>query len=90
MCQNKYAQSNRKDKQLKYSYGITEAQFDCLAEKQGHKCKICNEHVANLVVDHDHKTGKIRGLICHSCNKGLGFFKDNVNNLLNAIKYLTN
>ena len=41
-----------------------------------------------LVVDHCHKTGKIRGLICDSCNVGLGRFKDNIDNLKNAIKYL--
>lgn len=50
-------------------------------------CMICNSTL-NLVVDHDHKTKKIRGILCHHCNVGLGFFRDNEEFLSNAIKYL--
>lgn len=41
-----------------------------------------------LVVDHNHETGKIRGLLCDKCNRGLGYFKENIINLKEAIKYL--
>lgn len=53
------------------------------------KCLICNRKNVSLVIDHDHKTGKVRGLLCSPCNTGLGFFKDNKETLGNAISYLT-
>jgi len=50
-----------------------------------------NVHVGKLyalVMDHDHQTGKFRGMLCHHCNRGLGNFKDNIENLEKAILYL--
>jgi hypothetical protein len=41
-----------------------------------------------MVIDHDHKNNKIRGLLCAICNQALGLFKDNIKNLQEAIKYL--
>ena len=56
------------------------------------KCCTCKEDKNSLnrafVVDHCHKTNKVREFVCTSCNKGLGYFKDNVNSLQNAINYL--
>jgi len=65
------------------------------------KCDICggsefagsrnNRHlgkVYTLVMDHNHETGKFRGMLCNHCNRGLGNFKDNINNLQAAINYL--
>jgi DNA-directed RNA polymerase subunit RPC12/RpoP len=53
-------------------YGMTQAQYDELLKKQGHKCFVClrheNEFKTRLAVDHDHKTGEIRGLLCNYCN----------------------
>lgn len=57
-----------------------------LAEQNG-LCKICNRN-KELVVDHCPKTGKVRGLLCGKCNKGLGHFFDNKNYLKQAINYL--
>lgn len=53
-------------------------------------CDLCGEFkgIRKLCLDHNHQTGKVRGLICDSCNRGLGFFRDDVNKLNNAIRYL--
>jgi len=62
-----------------------------LLEQQEFSCAICGEkHTEGkkLQVDHCHSTGKIRGLLCHRCNKGLGFFRDSADSLNRAIDYL--
>ena len=69
--------------------------------KKQEKCDICggsdfagsrnNKHLGkiySLVMDHNHETGKFRGMLCNHCNRGLGNFKDNINNLQAAINYL--
>ena len=59
---------------------------------QDGRCAICERDVCEiprgLYIDHDHKTGKVRGLLCDRCNMSLGGFKDNVIILQNAINYL--
>lgn len=74
-------------------YGITLETYRALEQSQNHCCKICGKHKTDnrygiLDVDHDHKTGEIRGLLCNNCNRGLGSFKDSQTNLLKAIQYL--
>lgn len=77
-------------------YGISLDEYQALFDKQGGVCAICGKPetrmhkgvVARLSVDHDHKTGKVRGLLCQPCNHGLGGFKDNLDLLSNAIDYL--
>ena len=78
---------------LRYHYGITSEDYDKIFRTQCGKCAICARKLTghkwkNLCVDHDHKTGMIRGLLCHTCNRGLGLFNDSVNHLLTAVKYL--
>ena len=78
---------------LKRKYGITLEQYNELLSSQDGKCAICNEDEkcsrnSVLAVDHCHKTGEIRGLLCSHCNRGLGLFKDNSEILTKAIKYI--
>lgn len=53
-------------------------------------CEICQIQYSVLCVDHCHKSGKIRGVLCHHCNQALGLFKDDTTRLQNAINYLNN
>jgi hypothetical protein len=76
----------------KNKYGLTANQFIALNEAQGGLCKLCSAFPTgrrkHLSVDHDHKTGKVRGLLCNNCNHGLGHFHDNPEILKKAIAYL--
>jgi hypothetical protein len=82
------------DLQSKYGFGLRKLRE--MAEAQGHKCAICrqpetemrNGIVRHLSVDHDHATGKVRGLLCTACNTGIGKFKDDTDLLALAIAYL--
>ena len=67
---------------LRYRYGIDQEQYDAILEQQDHRCAICRTadlEVRNgqgeryaLHIDHDHETGRIRGLLCFRCNNGIG------------------
>lgn len=72
---------------LKENYNITLEQYDFLRIQQGQKCLICSREQA-LVVDHCHKFGHVRGLLCSNCNSGLGMFGDNISCLEMAAAYL--
>lgn len=73
------------------SHGLTLEDYNRESEKQKHVCAICGKkNKRYLCVDHDHKTGKFRGLLCDRCNQGLGSFQDNPNLLKSAIQYLSN
>ena len=79
---------------LKYGlrrFGLTLDDYDLLSIKQDYVCAICgniNSNGRRLSVDHDHKTEKVRGLLCLKCNSLLGFVKDDIKILKQAIKYL--
>ena len=80
---------------LRREYGITMEQFYELKRKQDGVCAICgrvapgtHENNKELHVDHDHRTGHIRGLLCHTCNKGLGLLGDTLEQLKKALTYL--
>jgi Recombination endonuclease VII. len=76
---------------LTKTFGITIEAFNAILEAQGGKCKICRRKVrkaARLYVDHDHKTGRVRGLLCPSCNMGIGCFQDNPKLLKAAQRYV--
>ena len=71
---------------------MTVDKFNNMYKEQQGCCYICGRHQDEfkfkLAVDHCHETGKIRGLLCHYCNKALGMFDDNVEILQSAILYL--
>lgn len=69
-------------------YGISPSTYNFLMETQKGKCMICRNDMIKPCVDHNHVTGKVRALLCPQCNSGLGFFKENIVSLENAIKYL--
>ena len=73
-------------------YNLTIEEYDKILREQKNTCKICGglNNGSVLYVDHNHKTGKIRGLLCRECNFSLGGFKDNSFILIKAIEYLKN
>lgn len=79
---------------LRFSYGITPEDYDQMFKSQRGKCAICRSSDTGqvgkrfLCVDHDHKTGKVRGLLCHRCNRGLGLLNDSLKNVETAVRYL--
>lgn len=87
---------SEKRKYLKKVYGISLDQYNEMWHAQGGVCAICgkpettkNQHsMRQLSVDHDHKTSKIRGLLCSNCNSMLGFVYDNPATLIEAARYL--
>ena len=71
-------------------YGLVQEDYDFMFYEQGGMCKLCGfkAKFRNLSVDHDHKTLKVRGLLCSECNLGLGKFKDDPAVLREAARYL--
>ncbi len=89
----KYRLENRerirfKNRLSRYSMLVSE--FEALWEKQRGACSICGMLFEddNYRIDHDHETGRVRGLLCASCNTAMGLFKDAPAVLLNAVRYL--
>lgn len=78
-----------KDRDLRRAYGINLEGFNAMSFAVDYKCEICGGRDGReLCVDHNHETGEVRGLLCSTCNTGLGHFKDSVEKLGNAIQYL--
>ena len=69
-------------------YGITVDEYDFLVQVQSKTCAICHDAPVKLVIDHCHKSGKVRQLLCRSCNAMLGMAGDSVEVLETAIAYL--
>jgi len=79
-------------KALLRSYSLTSKEYDELLKGQRGLCAICktppSPNRPHLSVDHDHSTGAVRGLLCNHCNSGLGFMRDSIWRLREAILYL--
>ena len=95
-----YCEQNKekiKERKLLNNFGLSLDEYNEIHEKQNGACAICGkpetlEHkkgkTKNLAVDHCHSTGKVRGLLCHFCNTGIGFLNDDITVLISAIEYL--
>ena len=70
--------------------GLTVEQCRTLLEQAQGACRICGEsrHESQMVIDHDHQTGRVRGVLCCKCNAGIGFFDESPEKMLLAIEYL--
>lgn len=89
---------------LKDKYGSSLGEVTHLLAMQGERCAICRRHwrhcqakkrsreqtmfLQHLYVDHDHESGRVRGLLCNNCNQGIGLFAEDVQRCVNAIRYL--
>lgn len=95
-CTEECAYEAKVDNYLRKTYDITYSEYKQMLEAQKNLCAVCltegwtmaDHHVLKLVVDHCHATGRVRGLLCHNCNRGLGLLKDSKESLIRAIKYL--
>jgi hypothetical protein len=88
-------QKSRFRARLKAKYRLTLDEYQSLIKRQGGLCAICGRRPpvkqgrhTGLVIDHDHKTGLVRGLLCQRCNYGLGVFRDDPALFLKVIDYL--
>ena len=79
--------AGKRRRQLAIRYGPTPEQYDEMFAAQNGQCLLCGKK-AKLIVDHDHETGRVRGLLCHPCNTELGAFGDDAEVLRRAADYL--
>ena len=96
-CSEACRQDSYTNSYLKRTYGIDLKTYQAMLAAQDHRCALCGDegfvmntdrHRMKLVVDHCHSTGKVRGLLCHNCNRALGLFKDNIETMRRGISYL--
>jgi len=78
---------------IKHKYNLTKLDFNNLLLAQNNRCAICNEsldltNTRNIHIDHNHKTKKIRGILCQKCNQAIGLLRDNPEYAYNASIYL--
>ena len=92
-CKKCHYEHYGRDAHFKRTYGISQKEYSQQLERQGYKCIVCEQpHIegqfSRLVVDHCHKDGGVRGLICQGCNMALGNTKDNPDTLRKLADYL--
>jgi len=93
VCRQCFAEKERK-RWLRVNYGMALEDFEALLIAQGFRCAICgmafspDDRGLTPCVDHFHAEGRVRGLLCHACNLGIGHFCDDVDRLRSAIEYL--
>ena len=93
---SKYKERNHIER-LKREYGLSKDRYDQILEQQGGTCAICKDteilkrelgERSHLVIDHNHLTGEMRGLLCHACNRALGVFHDDLSMIRSCLSYL--
>ena len=87
-----------KNTKMKRLYGLSLDEYRIMIYEQNNKCAICNKpetmidyrskEIKDLYVDHNHETGKVRELLCSSCNQGIGLLQESLEILTNALNYL--
>lgn len=91
--EKEYVKQYYKNNYLQNLYNISPEEYDKMLKEQNNCCKICKTSQeklkVTLAVDHCHKTGKVRGLLCNKCNLALGLLKDDLALLQEAINYLS-
>ena len=96
-CKRENGKKYRHDNQKKVNfrnrlkrYGMTQEEYNSTFESQNGRCAICQTIIDNdtCKIDHNHDTGKVRGILCASCNTGVGLFKDSAEILGCSIEYL--
>jgi hypothetical protein len=92
-CRAHYAANKQawREADLKRKYSLSLDDFDALIEKQGNRCAACGTPdwgKRGPVVDHDHETGKVRGILCNTCNLVAGLFDDDCERFLRLVEYL--
>ena len=91
-----WAAKNKNYRRIKtlIGHGLTQEEYEKLFQKQNGLCAICRNQEdpaykkKYLSIDHDHKSGIVRGLLCHKCNIGIGMFEDDPDRMASALKYL--
>ena len=90
---DKLPRNRQRNKELRRArkYGVDAEEYAARLANQGYGCAICSTQLSNdkqQHLDHDHETGRTRGILCHACNVGLGHFKDSTELLKRALQYL--
>ena len=97
VCQNQRTKAwhnanpdSKKNTDLQRFYGISLTDYNRMFEEQGGRCKICDQEQPGkrLAVDHCHRTGKVRSLLCDPCNKAIGLFQDDPSRIESALNYV--
>lgn len=87
-------QEMRRKHQIKYYHKLSKIEFDKMREDQDYSCAICGIHESlinrprPLVVDHNHKTGRVRALLCGHCNSALGMLREDAETAASMIEYI--
>lgn len=78
----------RKDGKLRSQYRLSISEFETMLSEQGGGCAICGDRSRPFCVDHCHRLGMVRGVLCRRCNTGIGMLQDSATLVLKAHEYL--